>query len=147
MLAGSTKSCGCLRSERSRDFQKERHHSGKSSTPMAVHNDILRDYKIGAAKRGLDFSLTDEQFGALITSDCVYCGAIPSRKREKGKRFLLWNGIDRIASNTGYLFENCLPCCSTCNDMKGKLSLQEFLKAVTRIASNCAFEELMENLG
>lgn len=46
---------------------------------------------------------------------------------------LVANGIDRKDSNVGYIFENCVTCCSTCNRAKGKLTEEEFVSMCQKV--------------
>jgi len=87
-------------------------------------------YKRGAEQRQLDFTLTAGQFEALVTQVCHYCGDsadIPGHMI----------GVDRLDNSRGYLPENVVPCCWTCNLMKGKLGKERFLSRVHRISSHC----------
>jgi hypothetical protein len=45
----------------------------------------------------------------------------------------VYNGLDRIDSNLGYVRSNVVPCCAVCNYMKQELSLSEFLDQVAKI--------------
>lgn len=45
----------------------------------------------------------------------------------------LYNGIDRKDSSIGYLLENCVSCCSKCNQIKMDMSETDFLSHVTKI--------------
>lgn len=80
-------------------------------------------YRYGAEKRGYQFRLSLDEFCQLISSECHYCGA-------DGRV-----GIDRRDNNTGYLIQNCVPCCSKCNYLKGKKSVDEFLELAEHFAS------------
>jgi len=42
-----------------------------------LKNRLLKDYRAGASKRGLDFDLTFEEFIEIMEQDCYYCGASP----------------------------------------------------------------------
>lgn len=44
----------------------------------------------------------------------------------------LVNGIDRADSNRGYIKENCLPCCETCNKAKRDLAIDDFYNWLKR---------------
>ena len=93
-------------------------------------------YKKGAEKRGLDFNLTEAEFKLLVKSNCYLCGY----QSPKGI------GIDRV-NNTirNYTFDNCRPCCGSCNDMKGEIELHEFLEHCARITNlMCPKEDVTE---
>jgi hypothetical protein len=81
------------------------------------------------------FELTAEDIERLIFSDCHYCGVPPSNARRlKGYREYAWNGIDRVDNAKGYTPENTVACCKTCNYAKNKMSVDEFLGWLERIA-------------
>ena len=80
-------------------------------------------YKRSSEKRGLDFTLSRDEFDLLVEADCHYCG---------GAGY----GIDRVNSALGYVPSNCVSCCTTCNRMKSSLSVDEFIAHVLRIAES-----------
>lgn len=82
----------------------------------------LKIYKRGADNRGLQFTLTSEEFKSIILGDCHYCGTNQSI------------GVDRKDNKIGYTIENSLPCCKVCNFMKGTLSYNDFISKVTIIS-------------
>jgi hypothetical protein len=84
---------------------------------------IIYDTKRGAAKRGLPFDLTNEQFETLLKRRCYLCGAEPNP--------LI--GVDRIDNTKGYTVENSVSCCWVCNRMKADLSLPTFIAHINRI--------------
>ena len=77
-----------------------------------------------AGDKNLDFEISQEEFNNLIKEPCHYCNII----QERG-----FNGIDRLDSNTGYVLNNCVSCCKTCNFMKCSLSADVFLKRIEHI--------------
>lgn len=92
-------------------------------------NKMIEDYSTGAKKRDLEFCLTKEQFIAIVSSNCYYCGSPPSerKKTRKGNTFKMnVNGIDRKDNNLSYTTGNVVACCWNCNRAKGNLSEQEF---------------------
>ena len=94
---------------------------------------IFNTYKKNAKKRGLIFELDFETAVQLFCSPCYYCGAPPSNCYHGKMRDFLYSGIDRASNAIGYTKENCIPCCFTCNKMKGGLSVSEFMMAVQGI--------------
>lgn len=82
----------------------------------------LRIYKRGADSRGLKFTLTSEEFESIIQGICHYCDSSQSI------------GIDRKDNKIGYTLENSLPCCKTCNFMKGTLSYKDFINQAKTIS-------------
>ena len=64
-----------------------------------------------SGKRGriIEWCLTYEEFEALVTSPCKYCG----QANETEIR-----GLDRVDNEKGYLKENVVAACGICNRMK-----------------------------
>src|SRR6266403_1453623 len=96
---------------------------------------LIGVYKWNAKVKGIPFTLSREEFSALIQSPCHYCGAEPSAIK-RGKDIwspLIYNGIDRVENLLGYAVGNAVACCKTCNIAKRDLSVQEFLEWATRI--------------
>lgn len=91
-------------------------------------------------KRNIPFNLTVEEFKTLCSSNCFYCEKKPSQKMDVGRGFK--NGIDRVNNDFGYELTNCVPCCWTCNRMKGKLSNQDFIQHIKNI-----FNKMVPDVG
>lgn len=104
-----------------------------------------------ARARGLSFELTKEQFCALVSQNCYYCGCSPAQTLNKERRRkkqtdpkivyvyklrCVYNGIDRLNNAFGYVLENCVPCCGTCNRAKQTMSLMEFATWIKKLANN-----------
>lgn len=79
-----------------------------------------------AGDKNLDFEISQEEFNTLVKEPCHYCNII----QERG-----FNGVDRLHSNIGYVMDNCVSCCKTCNYMKCSLSADVFLKRIEHILS------------
>lgn len=116
-------SCGCYNND------KRRKPSGH-----AAFNRLYNSYKSTSERRGYKFSLTKEEFKALTVQNCYYCGIVPqavmtTKQRDTGKIMdkYIYNGVDRVENNIGYLSENCVPCCKICNVAKASMSKREFL--------------------
>jgi hypothetical protein len=77
-----------------------------------------------AKSRGLEVTLTLEQFTKLIENECTYCG---------GSTVNYGSGLDRVDSTRGYTLENSVPCCYLCNVMKSDLTLEAFYEQAQRI--------------
>lgn len=78
--------------------------------------DKYRCYKSNAAtkKRKFGFSLFD--FATIIVQPCYYCG----------KKDGIYNGVDRLDNNKGYVKSNCVSCCKSCNFQKHAYSEKQF---------------------
>jgi hypothetical protein len=86
----------------------------------------------GAKRRDLPFEISLNVFQKMIKDCCFYCGAPPSIKVHK-RDIEFFSGLDRLDSNKGYLDNNVLPSCPTCNIMKWELSFEEFLRHILTI--------------
>lgn len=116
---GGTKSCGCL------DLERKRIEKGKAS-----FNRVLGTYKNGAKNRGIFFGLDEQQFRKLTSDFCYYCGSKPRQIPEDNANrngIYVYNGIDRINNDLGYVIDNCVSCCKVCNRAKLNMGQQEFL--------------------
>lgn len=96
-------------------IKQARNWRAKSPKSMYLLN------KASAKKRNLTFEITRDQFISLIIQDCHYCGSKPPV--DSGR-----NGCDRVDNLVGYLMANLVPCCFTCNQMKGKRGQVEFIE-------------------
>ena len=87
-----------------------------------VIKNVLWAYRNNAKKKGRDFSLSEDEFTALIVSDCIYCGskAAPT------------NGVDRVCNSIGYTPTNSVSACSTCNMAKRDMSAESFISWIRR---------------
>lgn len=129
LTTGHTKSCGCFH----RVFKK-------IPKGEAGFNSVLYTYKLGAKRRNLSFELTRDEFRNLTKGQCVYCGTEPQTISPNDPAALtehskyVYNGIDRIDSNSGYFTENCVTACYTCNIAKKDKSPRQFLEWIKRVA-------------
>lgn len=128
---GSTKSCGCLRSNRAKQWVK----SKTLPLGVAAFNSLYSRYRFGAKDRGYEFNLTIEHFRTLVSGDCHYCGNKPQQvildSVKKGT--YTYNGIDRVDNTKGYEFDNVVTCCKICNMAKGTMSHNEFVEWIKTV--------------
>lgn len=109
---------------------------------QAAFNDLLYKYMSRAKKKELEFTLNEQEFRELTSSNCHYCQKPPrqnnNRKHSNPKykdkmRFkidYIYNGVDRINSDLGYTKNNCVPCCGDCNLIKNDILSYEEMKVV-----------------
>ena len=83
---------------------------------------IFKNYKRGAAKRKLPFTISKKDFYSFENSKCHYCGVELDRIR-----------LDRVDNSLGYQMGNVVSCCSTCNFLKNKMEKDDFLNHVAKI--------------
>lgn len=123
LKTGKTAGCGCSK--------------GRPPLPdgMASAKQTYLGYKRGAIVRGLEFSLSFEDFLALTKQNCIYCGSQPKtiRKTPSLNGNHIYNGLDRVDNNLGYTMANVVPCCKRCNLGKSNISKEEFLEWIDSV--------------
>jgi len=122
LLKGVSNGCGCGRTPYNKLSQGE-----------SAANSLFHNYRRGAKSRGLVFELSKELFIAMIRQDCNYCGIPPKQVMKTKSSMLLYNGIDRVDNNLGYLPSNVVPSCKKCNETKRALSKEEFFRWIISI--------------
>jgi len=137
LRGGHTKSCGCLQEER-------RWEALALPEGVAAFNSMVSNIQHGAKARQLEWNLTDEQVAYLTKQQCYYCGAEPSQVSHPAKcnGVYVYNGLDRIDNDKGYMIDNVVPCCIKCNRAKRTMTLGEFESWIVRV-----YEQLMERTG
>lgn len=121
--SGRTKSCGCLVGEWNKN-----NAPAKLALGLANMRKVILSYKLGAKRRGLKYDLTEEQFKEITQKNCYYCGAKPNNIRNDItlNGHFIYNGLDRIDNSKGYIIDNVVPCCFTCNRRKSSSTLREY---------------------
>jgi hypothetical protein len=94
-------------------------------------NDRIGSYRRSAVSKGRQWKLTDDQAKSMLTSKCVYCDHIDLETR--------LNGIDRLDQQGDYTPQNTVPCCWTCNYMKGVMDPLTFIEKCKKIAE-CTYQ-------
>lgn len=131
MTRGKSKSCGCKQKELiAANRTVHRLPKGEASKKQLWHA-----YKRGAETRGLVFALTLDEFGVLTKDACTYCGVLPAamNKIPTLNGYYVYNGVDRVNSDIGYIISNCVPCCKRCNYAKRSATVEEFHEWITRL--------------
>ncbi len=93
-------------------------------------DDVAFKYKklIRSNKDRYEVEITEEDYCKLITNSvCYYCGDPIDISRSNGKY-----AIDRLDNNLGYIKNNCVPCCSECNLVKGNRYTEEEFKIIVK---------------
>ena len=81
-----------------------------------------------SSKRGLEFSITLEEFISETEKPCVYCNNL------LGEKSTYASGLDRKNNAIGYITDNICSCCWVCNSIKGEhLSFEEMKEVVKLI--------------
>lgn len=103
---------------------------------------VRRTYFRTARERGLLCTLTAVEMRQFFAGNCDYCGSLPSNRQTpattSGRLYpgpaFVYNGIDRVNNNLGYVEGNCVSCCVDCNRAKRRMSKEEFLLWLRRLA-------------
>jgi len=77
-----------------------------------------------------------DKFIKLTKQRCFYCGVEPSYTRKRkylGGKDVIFNGIDRVNNNKGYVKGNCVTACFKCNQAKHSMSKDEFLEWIKKV--------------
>tara|TARA_R110000868_G_scaffold66014_9_gene197037 strand:- start:4118 stop:4654 length:537 start_codon:yes stop_codon:yes gene_type:complete len=100
-------------------------------------NKLYRDYKNRANRRKQEFDLSIEWFKKITSSDCFYCGKEPNMicKTTRGHGLYVYNSIDRVDNNRGYILGNAVACCDMCNRAKLNYTLDEFKHWIKRLVN------------
>lgn len=102
---------------------------GASNMGDAAFNSLYKGYERNAKSRNIKFSLSKEQFRIITSSNCFYCDKSPSQNAKTSQSYrgnYIYNGIDRVDNTIGYVVNNCVSCCKTCNRAKYQQTQQEF---------------------
>lgn len=130
-------SCGCLqRNSSSWKSIGPKTRSWQLQSGQAAKNNLFYQYRRGAEKRNLVWSLTEEQFFKIVIDKCFYCGdSLTNVMKGQGKTSgdFKYTGIDRFDNKKGYTIPNCVPCCWRCNNMKSSYTNNEFMNQIDKI--------------
>lgn len=108
----------------------------KLKGPEVELRQLWSKYRKSAADRNKSWCLSEADFKNLLSGNCHYCGVKPSQKRldvHNNRPPFLYNGIDRIDSKGGYVYENVVTCCGFCNRAKSQYSAIEFIEWLNQI--------------
>ncbi len=99
---------------------------------LRVQERLYRIYERQALfVRFILFEIEFDEFVRLTKMKCYYCGVEPLQSFYG----YMYNGLDRIDNNEGYIEGNIISCCGHCNTMKGELSKIEFVEHCKHITS------------
>lgn len=119
--------------------KKPRCDKSKDNTP--AKNKLFYKYRMQAQRRDIEFKLKYKDFLRIINEHCHYCGSEHSnREVTKSGHVLMYNGIDRLDNEQGYVLGNVVPCCRFCNQMKSDLSYDLFANQIKKI-----YEHILNN--
>jgi hypothetical protein len=129
VLSGNVKSCSCLRLESC--IKSRRLPDGE-----AAFNLLYSGYRTDARKMNREFNLSKNEFKILTSSNCNYCGHVPSKIQKVQSKITgvyIYNGIDRVDNSKEYILSNCVSCCTFCNFIKQGKSYEYFLNKINKI--------------
>ena len=107
-------------------YTKE-HKEEKSLYDKQYRHKIETRYKrcqFDSKRRNISFNLTFDQFVEITSNSCYYCKSFDERN---------FCGIDRVDSNIGYVVQNCVACCKTCNYMKLELTVEQWMNHMKKV--------------
>jgi hypothetical protein len=109
----------------------------KSSAEISWKNHyyMLKSRKI-AKEKGFDITL--EQFVNISKQNCFYCNdsPTPTKGHRPWSEQIFTNGLDRIDSSLGYLYNNVVACCKFCNFAKLDKTEEEFYSWIKRLVKH-----------
>ena len=112
---GHTVSCGC--------YQRDKMMCLKSKG-LSAKNYTYTRYVDSARHRGIEFSIDFDTFIDLTSKNCFYCGMEPKQIRQRyGGTPHIYNGLDRVDNSKGYIINNVVPCCKSCNYKKKDVTI------------------------
>lgn len=139
---GSHYNCGCFRREVINNPGTEK--ALKRPKGAAGLDLLYSNLRYQSKKRKIEFNLTKQELLEVSTKNCFYCDQEPYRvsiinnkiwgkqsTADHGK--LIFNPLDRIDSNKGYVADNIVACCKNCNYAKNVLSVDEFKNMIIKI--------------
>lgn len=123
---------------------KKGNYKGTSVRPeVSIRSRYLWFFKFAycrrAKRKGLEVTLTDDEFINLVTTNCHYCNRPwDSDTRRVNGSLVKMGTIDRKDASKGYTTENCVPSCKQCNTTKMDYGYDEFKAHIIRLYDHFA---------
>ena len=137
LKSGNSKSCGCLKEEKSRERLR------KIATENRKYEPIIAAAKSIYLHRYNDGDLTFEEFYELSQKNCFYCDKAPNNKKincavlSENRDIFVYSGLDRVDNTIStHSKKNCVPCCIECNLSKRNMTLENFVNMIININHN-----------
>lgn len=138
--------CGNIVERLGRDLRRAKNPSCGCATHLAngeaAFNALYTGYRNSAKTRGVEWGLNKDDFRAIVSLPCFYCGKFPSQVYKQQERYgaFTYNGVDRVNNSIGYVSSNVVPCCGQCNTSKRHYTESEFRQWVQRVYEHWAKE-------
>ena len=149
LVCGNTKSCGCLKTEKS-----------KLNIRQAIKQQTIYDPKISSARKlwrnyccnsDGEYSFSFDHFYKLTQKNCFYCNGEPNNhfngfkyKKDasqyaKDNGYFTYNGLDRVDNSLPHILDNVVSCCITCNRAKCDRTIDQFYSYIKGLRINDFF--------
>jgi hypothetical protein len=130
LTSGKTKSCGCLK--------KESPHLAPFSLPK--YSPEIAAAKVVWKLNKRYTTLLFDDFYRLSQMSCVYCGDLPSLRKQARQKdqssIFIYNTLDRVNSSLGHTIDNVVPACLICNRTKLNRSVSDFYNHISQLIKN-----------
>ena len=150
LTSGNTKSCGCLKSDTTRENQKLSLPMVTKYEPhIATARRVWKSYGYQDKKCILIF----DEWLLLSQQHCFYCGIAPSneynyfiKKKDasqeaKNNGNFFYNGLDRIDSSLPHTIDNVVSSCSICNRAKNERTTEKFYQYISQLKISDQFDK------
>lgn len=125
LKSGAAVSCGCWKSLPSNE---------------GAFRALYRATEYNASYRGILWEISEDFFRWITKQPCHYCGEEPYQiyqpRRNTGG--YVFNGVDRVDNEVGYVEGNCVPSCGVCNYMKSATSVGDFKEWIVSVYNHWA---------
>jgi hypothetical protein len=101
-----------------KDCSLKKHKPSKEARRFADFNGNLK-------RRGIEVTLTREQFLEFWGKPCIYCGNDTPTVN-----------LDRVNSDKGYSMDNVVPCCLSCNMGKGTQTAEQYIDHCNKVVDH-----------
>jgi len=142
LICGNTKSCGCLRKEKSKENIKKTLPINTKYEPRITS--ARRRWK-SYCYQDENCDLSFEQWYDISQQNCFYCGIEPylkfnsfldkngSSQFAKDNGWFTYNGLDRVDNTKSHIIDNVVASCWTCNRIKSNNTLDTFYKHISNL--------------
>jgi len=107
------------------DKEKIKENHAVKHIPQDIYSQRYSKLKSSAKSRNIILNLSLEEYIPICKLKCHYCNLDNTTQ-----------GLDRIDNNQGYVLNNVVSCCKTCNTMKNTMTYDEFINHIKIILRN-----------